>query len=212
MKRRWVDVSVPLRGGMVHWPGDQEVSIKRIKSIDSGGTSNVSVLSMSAHTGTHMDAPVHFLEGGTGVDSLPLEAVLGPARVIAIRDRESIKVEELLRHRIRRGERVLFQTWGAGERWKTDRFDESYVYISSGAAQLLVDRGVRLVGVDYLSVGGYRKDSAETHQILLGAGIWVVEGLNLSRVKPGRYDMVCLPLRITGGDGAPARVALRRRV
>lgn len=211
MKTGWIDVSVPLHSGMVHWPGDPEVSISRISSIEDGDECNVSTISMSAHTGTHMDAPLHFLADGAGLDRLPLEAVIGPARVIAIRDPRSVTAAELARYRIRRGERILFKTHGAAARWKTGTFDAEYVYVSLIAARFLAARGVRVVGVDYLSVGGFREDSAETHRTLLTAGIWIIEGLDLSRVKPGRYDMVSLPLRIAGGDGAPARVALRSR-
>jgi arylformamidase len=204
-------VSVPLRSGLVHWPGDPEVSISRISSIEDGDECNVSTISMSAHTGTHMDAPLHFLANGAGLDRLPLDAVIGPARVIAIRDPRSVTAAELARHRIRRGERVLFKTQGAAARWKRGTFDEDYVYVSLDAARFLAARGVRVVGVDYLSVGGFLEDSAETHRTLLSAGIWIIEGLDLARIATGRYDMVCLPLRIAGGDGAPARVALRRR-
>jgi len=158
-----------------------------------------------------MDAPLHFLEGGGSLDAMPLEAVIGPARVIEIRGRDSIRAAELVPHGIRRGERILFKTRGSAARWREPVFDRNYVYISAEAARFLAGRGVRAVGVDYLSVGGYRKDSSETHRILLAAGIWIMEGLNLSRVKPGRYDLICLPLRLAGADGAPARVVLRRR-
>jgi arylformamidase len=211
MKAGWIDVSVALHSGMVHWPGDPEVSISRIGSMEDGDECNVSTISMGAHTGTHMDAPLHFLADGAGLDRLPIDAVIGPARVIAIRDPRRITATELARHRIRRGERILFKTHGAAARWEKGTFDQDYVFVSLDAARFLAARGVRVVGVDYLSVGGFREDSAETHRTLLSAGIWVVEGLDLARVKPGRYDMVCLPLRIAGGDGAPARVALRRK-
>ncbi len=211
MRAGWIDVSVPLASGMVHWPGDPDVCISRISSIESGDECNVSMISMSAHTGTHMDAPLHFLANGAGLDRLPLEAVMGPALVIAIHDLRSVTAAELARHRIRRGERILFKTHRAAARWKTGTFDEEYVYVSLEAARFLAARGVRVVGVDYLSVGGFREDSAETHKTLLSAGIWIIEGLDLGRVVPGRYDMVSLPLRIAGGDGAPARVVLRRR-
>lgn len=211
MKTGWIDVSVPLGSGMVHWPGDPEVSISRISSMENGDECNVSAISMTAHTGTHMDAPLHFLADGAGMDRLPLDAVIGPARVIAIGDPRSVTAAELARHRIRRGERILFKTRGAAVRWKKGTFQEDYVYVSLDAARLLAARGVRVVGVDYLSVGGFREDAAETHRTLLSAGIWIIEGLDLSRVKPGRYDLVALPLRIAGGDGAPARVALRKR-
>jgi arylformamidase len=142
---------------------------------------------------------------------MPFAATLGPARVIGIRDRESIKVPELRACRIRKGERILFKTRGSEARWKKRTFDRNYVYLTSEAARYLAERGVRTVGVDYLSVGGYHKDGADTHRALLGAGIWIIEGLNLSGVKPGRHDLICLPLRIVNSDGAPARAVLRRR-
>ena len=209
MKTKWIDVSVPLRTGMVYWPGDPRVSIERFKDQRRGDSSTASVLSMSGHTGTHMDAPLHCLIGGKSLDRMPLEAVIGPARVIEIRDRESIKVDELRPHRLRRGERILFKTYGSARRWRQPEFDRTYVYVTPEAAELLAARGVRTVGVDYLSVGGFKKNGAQTHQALLGAGVWVIEGLNLSRVQPGRYDMIALPLLIAGGDGAPARAVLR---
>ena len=132
--------------------------------------------------------------------------------MISIRDRKSIKPEELLRHAIRRGERILFKTHNSAHCWDTDRFVEDFVYISATAAQYLAERQVRLVGVDYLSVGGFRADGLETHQALLKAGIWVIEGLNLKRVRPGRVQLLCLPLKILGGDGAPARALVRPTV
>jgi arylformamidase len=156
-----------------------------------------------------MDAPAHFVRGGIGIDDMPLDAAIGSARVIAIQDRESIKTGELRRHSIRRGERVLFKTHNSDHCWDTDSFFEDFVYLSAEAARYLVERQVRLVGVDYLSVGGFRADGVETHQALLKAGIWVIEGLNLKRVRPGRVQLVCLPLKIAGGDGAPARALVR---
>ena len=156
-----------------------------------------------------MDAPAHFVAGGRGMDVMPLDAAMGSARVIPILDRESIKPEELARHALRRGERVLFKTYNSEHCWDTDSFVEDFVYISAAAAQYLVERQVRLVGVDYLSVGGFKMDGAETHQALLNAGIWVIEGLNLKQVQPGRVQLLCLPLKILGGDGAPARALLR---
>jgi arylformamidase len=211
MKRSWIDASLLLRPGMFVWPGDPPVKITQFKAISRGDSANVSMLSLGAHTGTHMDAPRHFLEGGPGMDKLPLEAVIGPARVIAIRDRASIGARELRTHRIRRGERIIFKTYGAAARWRKPGFSPDYVYVTNEAARFLADRGVRMVGVDYLSVGGFKKDSHETHRTLLGANIWIVEGLDLSRVPPGRYDLIALPLRILDADGAPARVVLRAR-
>ncbi len=205
----WIDVSVRLRTGMVNWPGDPSVRISHALDMERGDPCTVSLLEMGAHTGTHMDAPAHFVRGGIGIDDMPLDAAIGSARVIAIHDRESIKTDELVRHSIRRGERVLFKTHNSDHCWDTDGFVEDFVYLSAAAAQYLAERQVRLVGVDYLSVGGYRADGVETHQALLQAGIWVIEGLNLKRVRPGRVQLVCLPIKIAGGDGAPARALVR---
>jgi arylformamidase len=158
-----------------------------------------------------MDAPRHFLADGAGLDELPLDATIGPARVIPIVHPNAIHPEELEVHSLRAGERVLFRTRNSERCWKTDRFVEDFVYISAAAAKYLVQRKVRTVGIDYLSVGGYVHDGVETHQILLGAGVWLIEGLNLAAVKPGAYELICLPLRVVGADGAPARAVLRPR-
>jgi arylformamidase len=209
MTSSWIDVTVPLKTGMVTWPGDPPARIAHALDLEKGDPCTVSLIDMGAHTGTHMDAPAHFVRGGSGIDTLPLDTAIGSARVIAIQDPESIKPEELLRQRIRRNERILFKTGNSGRCWDRDSFVEDFVYISSAAAKYLVEREVRLVGIDYLSVGGFITDGQETHQALLGAGIWIVEGLNLTGVNPGTYELVCLPLRIVGADGAPARVVLR---
>lgn len=204
----WLDISVPIRSGMVHWPGDPPVSIERRQDMERGDAYNLSTISMGAHSGTHLDAPVHVIRGGKSIDEMPLEVTVGPARVIEILDAESIKPDELARYRIRRGERILFKTRNSARAWKTTTFVEDYVFLSEPAADFLAERGVRLVGVDYLSVGKFRA-GAETHRRLFKAGIWVIEGLDLSAVAPGRYFLVCLPLRLTGGDGSPARALLK---
>jgi arylformamidase len=205
----WIDVSVTLRTGMVNWPVDPSARISHALDMERGDPCTVSLLEMGAHTGTHMDAPAHFVRDGIGIDDMPLDAAIGSARVIPIRDRKSIKPDELVRHFIRRGERVLFKTHNSDHCWDTDSFVEDFVYLSATAAQYLAERQVRLVGVDYLSVGGFRADGVESHQALLKAGIWIIEGLNLKRVRPGRVQLVCLPLKIAGGDGAPARALVR---
>lgn len=204
----WMDISVPLKDAMVHWPGDPAVSVRRARDMDRGDTVNLSQISMGAHTGTHMDAPLHFLPLGDGIDTVPLETVMGRARVLEIKDEESIKPEELARHRIRRGERILFKTRNSPRVWQSDRFVDDFVYISDAAADYLVDRGVRLVGVDYLSVGS-AKGGSYVHKTLLSGGVWLIEGLDLSPASAGKYDLVCLPLKLVGGDGAPARAVLR---
>jgi len=209
MTEDWIDISVPLHTGMAYWPDNPPVLIERMEDIDRGDTANVSKLSMGAHTGTHMDAPVHFFPDGKGIDTMPLTAAIGLARVIEIQDSESIKPDELRTHQLQRGERILFKTRNSTRCWQTDDFVKDFVYISHEAAQYLAAQLVQTVGVDYLSVGGFFKDGVETHRALLSAGIWIIEGLNLSSVEPGTYELICLPLRITGSDGAPARAILR---
>jgi arylformamidase len=205
----WIDVSVPLRTGMVHWPDNPPVRIERMLDIEHGDAANVSTLSMGSHTGTHMDAPLHFVRGGKGLDEMPLEATIGRARVVEIHDAESVKPEELRPYGIRSGERVLFKTLNSARRWYEETFIEDFVYVSQEAARYLATQEVPIVGTDYLSVGGFLKDGVETHQALLEAGIWVIEGLDLAEVKPGEYELICLPLKVERGDGAPARAILR---
>lgn len=206
----WVDVSVPLRSGMVHWPDNPPVRIERMLDIERGDVANVSTISLGSHTGTHMDAPIHFVRGGEGMDRMPLDATMGPARVVEIQDPAAIKPDELDPHGIGRGERVLFKTRNSSVAWWTQDFIEDFVYVSQEAARYLAERGVRTVGVDYLSVGGFHVDGVETHRALLGAGIWVIEGLDLSRVEPGDHELICLPIKVEDGDGAPARALLRK--
>lgn len=209
MSSPWIDISVTLKTGMVHWPSDPPVRVSHAKEMEKGDPCTVSLLEMGAHTGTHMDAPAHFVRGGPGISTMPLDTAIGVARVIAIRDRISVRPEELVQHRIRRGERILFRTRNSEQCWDTDTFVEEFVYISGAAAHYLVERGVRLVGIDYLSVDAFHKDGADTHQALLTADIWVLEGLSLKKVRAGRYQLICLPLKIEGCDGAPARAVLR---
>jgi arylformamidase len=206
----WIDVSVPLRNGMVHWPGDLPFERLETLRIADGDVCNLSTIGASAHIGTHVDSPRHFIEGALSIEAMPIEAMMGPARVIGIRDSETIRPEELEPYRIARGERVLFRTVNSRRCWNTDVFQTDFVAISPEAASYLATRGVRTVGVDYLSVGPFEKGGPETHLALLGAGVWVIEGLNLEQVEPGDYELVCLPLRIVGSDGAPARALVRK--
>jgi arylformamidase len=200
-KDGWMDVSVSLRSGMVHWPDNPPVRIERVLDIERGDVASVSKISMGSHTGTHMDAPLHFVRGGEGMDRMPLGAAVGRARVVEVRDPVSVEPEGL--RGTGRGERVLFKTHNSARRWEEDAFDEDFVYVSREAARDLAAREVGTVGVDYLSVGGFRADGVETHQALLGAGIWVIEGLNLSGVEPGEYELICLPLARSRTATAP---------
>src|SRR5258706_103240 len=209
MAEDWIDVSVPLRTGMVHWPDNPPVSIERALDIERGDAANVSKLSMGVHTGTHMDVLVHFFPTGKGIDSMPLTTAIGRARVIEIFDPVSIKPEELRPHLIQPAERILFKTRNSSKCWQTNDFVKDFVYISSEAAQYLAEQKIQTVGVDYLSVGDFFKDSPETHHALLKTGIWIIEGLNLSNVRPGLVELICLPIKFEGSDGAPARAILR---
>ena len=209
--RSWIDVSVPIRNGMPQWPGDEPLRITSTADVERGDEYSSSRATLGWHTGTHMDAPGHFVPGGARIDEFPPEAGLGPARVIVIRHRKMVTAAELRPHRIRRGERVLFRTRNSSF-WRTSRpFERDFVAIAEDAALLLVDRQVRFVGIDYLSIDPFDSTAKPAHHLLLGAGIWVVEGLNLSATPAGRYDLACLPLRIEGGDGSPVRALLRPR-
>ncbi len=210
MSADWIDVSIPLRNGMVHWPGDTPFERTMNMRIADGDLVNLSQICGSAHTGTHMDAPLHFIANAGSIDTMPLSATIGPARVIGIENPEAITVPELAPHHIVKGERILFRTINSSRRRNMDTFQEDYVYINPEGAEYLAGLGIQTVGVDYLSVGGFHTGNAETHRALLGAGIWVIEGLDLEQVEPGNYELICLPLRLVGADGAPARAVLRR--
>jgi arylformamidase len=207
----WIDISVPLHSGMVHWPGDPEPSFERISEIAQGAAANVTMCRMTAHTGTHMDAPCHFLDGQSGIDRFPLELALGPARVIEVPDVSVLGRAQLGSKNIQPGERVLFKTRNSNRRWDDQDFDTGFVAVDASGARFLADRRVPLVGVDYLSVGLFQGDGVQTHHILLTSGMWILEGLNLAAVPEGEYELVCLPLRIAGCDGSPARAILRKK-
>ena len=205
----WIDVSVPIHNGMHHWPGDPPPFITNHVSTKKGDVCNVSAIYTSSHMGTHMDAPLHFLDGAKSMDALPWDAVIGPARLVEIKDKTAIKPAELKKLKPRKGERLLFKTPNSARSWKKETFDRDFVYIAKESAKYLIDCGVRTVGVDYLSVGGFYKDGIETHHILLGAEVWIIEGLNFANAKPGDYDLICLPIKFRNGDGAPARCLIR---
>jgi arylformamidase len=206
---KWIDISVGLKSNMACWPGNPDVKIESISSIAAGQTYNASTLSLCVHSGTHMDAPRHLIKNGSSIDRLPIEAVVGPARVVAIKNRISITPEELKKHKLKKGERILFKT-ASSILWKKPGFIKRYVYITESAARYIVASGVRTVGIDYLSVGSFN-DGVATHKILLRNGVWIIEGLNLSRIKTGCYDLICLPINIPGSDGAMARAVIRPR-
>ena len=204
----WIDISTPLRGGMLVWPGDDAVRVEQTMFLDRGDPYNLTRLAMSAHTGTHIDAPRHFLRDGAGVETMPPDVMMGVARVVDVDDPEAVHAHHVPAD-LRPGERVLFRTRNSTKYLAKSHFVEPFIYVARDAAQALADARVALVGIDYLSIGGFHNDLVETHEILLGAGIWVVEGIVLTHVLPGTYELACMPLLIPGADGAPARAMLR---
>ena len=203
----WIDVTVPIRPGMVHWPGNPGVERHVTEERGEEGIARVSRLTIGVHTGTHFDAPVHFDVPGGGVESLPPSALIGVARVVAV-EGPAVDRVDVVKLDPKAGDRVLFKTSNSERCWETDDFVPDYVYVTEGAARHLAARELALIGIDYLSVGG-PADGARAHRVLLGAGVCILEGLDLRRVGPGRYQMVALPILIPGSDGAPARVLLR---
>jgi arylformamidase len=197
-----IDVSVPVRPGMALYPGDPAVTLERVASLAGGDIANISRLALGVHTGTHVDAPVHFIDGAPAVDALPLDVLLGPARVVDLTSVERLDAAAF--DGVDLPERVLLKTRNS-ELWKLDSFAEDFLSLTADAARVLVDAGVRLVGIDYLSIG----DEA-AHAVLLAADVVPIEGLDLRGVEPGEYELVCAPLKLVGSDGAPARVLLRR--
>ena len=209
-KRRIWDVSVPLRHDGLVYPGNPPISITPVQSIAAGGTANVSRIDLGSHTGTHVDAPLHFMDGGAGVDELPLDVLIGPARLIAFGD-DVLVVDEaaLRRHDLTGVTRLLIRTRNSA--WLASgsaEFHPDFTHVAPDAAEYLVSIGVRLVGVDYLSVEQFHSPHHRTHKTLLSNGVVIVEGLMLSEPPPGNYELYCLPMLVAGLDGAPARAVL----
>src|SRR2546423_5962779 len=208
------DISVPIAPGLTPtYPGDPGIEVGSWAAIARGDAANVSILNFGAHTGTHIDAPAHFIEGAGRVSSLPLDALVGEARVIEIpADARAVEASHVEESALGGATRVLFKTRNSGF-WASDegRFREDFTFITPDAARALVAQGVRLVGFDYLSVEEFGSNNFETHHVLLSNGVVIVEGLDLSAVCGGVYELICLPLKIAAGsgDGAPARAILR---
>ena len=218
-----IDITIPFRNGMVHWPSDPAPRIERIMDVNKGDKVTMSKLQMISHTGTHIDAPLHFVPKGGTIDEMPLDTMIGPARVIEIKDAESVKLEELTPYDVRPGERILFKTQNSSRLYKTDEFSKEYVFVSYEAAEYLVDRGIVLVALDYLSICKYeteadwdsvteyltKSDMHRVHRIFLEKGIYILEAVNLSGVEPGEYELICLPIKLERGDAGLARAVLR---
>ncbi len=206
--RRIYDVSVPIRTGGLIYPGNPPVVIEAQQAISKGAGANVSAISFGSHTGTHVDAARHFFDDGETVDRISLETLVGPALLIAVADDvPSVTAELLETHDLGSHTRVLIRTRNSAL-LDDPEFHRDYTFLAPDGAEYLVERGVRLVGVDYLSIEQFRSGHHRTHRALLSAGVVIVEGLNLSEPAPGEYDFCCLPLRLAGLDGAPARAIL----
>jgi arylformamidase len=203
-----IDISVPLDSNLPAYPGNTPFTLEPIKRISRGDSSNVSTIHMSAHAGTHVDTPRHFFDGAAGAEGLLLDLLIGRARVVELTSHQGVGREELAALNLAEDIRLLIKTPNS-RLWRSPEFHRDYVGLTEAGARYLVERGVKVLGVDYLSVEEFKKPGAPAHHALLGAGTIVVEGLNLSDVAPGHYDMFCLPLRVVGSDGAPARVVLR---
>jgi arylformamidase len=205
---RIFDISVPVVNGGAVYPGNPEIRIEPFSEVAKGASSNVSHISFGSHTGTHVDAPRHFFDAGSTVDRLPLDALIGPAQVIAVPDDVmSVTAGHLQQHALDGVERVLIRTRNSA--FVTERkFHPDYTYLAPDGAEHLASLGVKLVGVDYFSVEQFHSGHHRTHRTLLERGVVIVEGLDLSAIKPGKYAFSCLPLRLEGLDGAPARAVL----
>lgn len=207
--RRVWDVSVPVRPGMHSYPGDPTLEVTQVRAIARGDAANLTHLALGAHTGTHVDAPAHFLDGAPTLEQVPLDRMVGDARVLDLRGRRVIDAASLRPHGLRAGEIVLFKTDNSAL-WARPGFEEGFTFLTLDAAEHLVERGVKTIGMDYLSIEEFGSRDFPVHKTLLGRGVLIVEGLDLSAVEPGTYGFACLPLALQGVDGAPARAVLMK--
>ena len=210
----WIDATATLDPATTPvYEGDAPMNFEFLKDMRKGDGLTLSKYSLGAHSGTHIDAPMHFVRDGAPIDKVPLEPLIGPARIIDIPDGvQAINAAELNRHRWRGTPRVIFRTRSSLRGWmKSSTFHRDFAYIAPDAAQLLADAGVQLVGIDYISAEQFGAPAPMTHRILLGKGIPIVEGLALEGIRPGDYDLIVLPMKVGGHEGAPARAVLRKR-
>lgn len=213
MSTKWIDCTWPLREGVTTWPGQVDYERRKSSDMHCGDDATVSNITLACHTGTHTDGLNHFVPGMAGVEAAPLSALIGRVRVAHIPTSNHITAAEIEAYEQRtrplaKGDRIVFRTNNTGEDYTMQPFREDYVAVSLEAARYLTAQGVIFVGVDYYSVGPY-SDPAPTHRELLSHHVWVTEGLDLRMVEEGEYDMVCLPLKLEGSDGAPTRVVLK---
>ena len=206
----WIDISLTIKSGRIVWPGDPEVKVSKLMQIENGEICNTRHLSCPVHVGTHIDAPLHFIDGGDGIETLPLSSLAGKANLIEIENKKQIPLHEIENKDIKEGDIVLFKTINSSKYLKETAFNENYVYLSTESARYLVSKKISTVGIDYYSIAGINDNIVECHEVLLGAKVTIIEGLDLAELSEGEYEFVCLPLKIEGSDGAPARAIARR--
>lgn len=206
------DVSLPISNDLPVWPGDSPILLTTTMSISKGDKCNLTKMEMGTHTGTHIDAPSHFIHNGATVDSIPIEILIGPCFVIELGSKAFIGKDDFQNHNLDGHSRILIKTRNS-ERWAKNiaSFDTNYVSLGIHAAQYLIERNIRLIGIDYLSIEAFQSDGSPVHKLLLKNNVTILEGLNLSGVNAGAYELICMPLNLQGCDGAPARVLLREQ-
>lgn len=202
------DVTLTISDTLVTWPTDPAVSIRKTGLISQDNSCNVSELTLGSHCGTHIDAPYHFEENGIKIDQIPLDYLMGNATVFEIKNKEKIDLSDLKSLQLIDCKRVIFKTINSTY-WKSFEFKKDFVHVTKEAAQYLVDCKVKLVGIDYLSIEKFGNKAADTHHTFLKNGVIIIEGLDLSNVHAGNYELIALPLKIKDGDGSPARVILK---
>ena len=207
---KFYDISLPISNNLPVWPGDAPVSLKMVSSIAKGDQCNITGIEMGTHVGTHIDAPYHFLEDGATIDTIPIETFIGPCFVVELDAKALIEKKDFRKYNLNGYSRILIKTRNS-ELWSNNisSFDTNYVSLGINAAQYLVEMKTILVGIDYLSIESFQCGSCPVHKLLLKNNITVLEGLNLSGVKTGVYELLCMPLKLQGCEGAPARVLLR---
>jgi arylformamidase len=208
----WYDITVPIMQGMMTMPIDPvKPKLYRYSDRNLGSPVTMTMMEIMSHTGTHIDAPLHFIPDGSTITDMPLDATIGPCRVIEIKDQKMIKVAELKKYNIKKGERLLFKTRNSPESYAGKKFMEDYVYFSDEAAEYLVEKGVRMVGLDFLTIGNFRDEPSivKTHTTFLAAGVYVLELAALGGVPAGEYELLCMPLPLYHGDACPVRAILR---
>jgi arylformamidase len=208
----WYDISVPLKQGMNYFPTDPfPPKIYRYHDTELGARVTMSMMEIISHTGTHIDSPLHFIPGGSTISDMPLDATIGPCRVIEIKDQQKIKVAELEQYNVQKGERLLFKTRNSPLSYTSEKFYEDYVYLDGDAADYLVAKGIILFGLDNITIGHFKETDNlnRTHRTLLSAGVYILEDLALAGVPAGEYELLCLPLLMWKGDAGPSRAILR---